>query len=577
MSYYNNNSYQQNPYQPPPGPPPPQQQQNQQYGGYYDNQYQPPNQSYGYQPQGQDHGYQPPQQSSYQQYQPPPPQEQQQQQDYHYPPPPAAPAGDMGYSDAGFKGAKQYNRTPKFRDLWALLLFIAHFGLFVVMAALFIKSLPSSAFKHSGQLKYTKSFYSWPTMIMWLCVLLVSIVFSVIYLGVMQMFAGQMLVISFWFSVLAMIGTGIYYLAAKIWFAGAIMVIFGVFYALMWFSWRHRIPFSKLVLETVCHITRKFPSTMVISLVFLLIQTCYSAFWSLAFAGSFKYMEKYQKCSMHTDRNGRQYQSCSNVLEILAWIYMVFSFYWTSSLILNVLHTSISGLFATFYFFDGAPGGYPTTHPMLSSLKRATTNSLGSICFGSLIVAVIQTVRAILRAIRNQEGDNIAIQLLGCCIDCILGCIEGLVEFFNKYAYVEIAIYGKPFMQAAKDTWTLIKDRGVDALINDCLIGNVLQMGSFLCAAVVALVAWLYITITKPEYNVNGSYTAPIIIAAFIIAMSMFMVLLKCIDSGAATTFVCLAEDPDVMARNNPRLFAMVRESYPQVVRGVHAQQQDYY
>ncbi|KAJ2886809.1 putative choline transporter, neither null mutation nor overexpression affects choline transport [Coemansia asiatica] len=521
---------------------------------------------------------------------PPPPQQeqqynqqyqQQQQQTYSYPPPPPPPPPQLaamdatGYSSSDFKGAKQYNRTPKFRDLWAALLFLAHFALFVVMAALFIRALPSSAFKHSGDLKFSKNFYSWPTMIMWLCVLLVSIVFSVIYLGVLQMFAGQMLVISFWFSVIAMIGTGIYYLAAKIWFAGAIMLIFGVLYALMWFSWRHRIPFSKLVLETVCHITRKFPSTMVVSLVFLVIQTAYSAMWSLALAGSFKYMEKYQSCSTHVDRNGRQYQSCSNAKEVLAWVYMVFSFYWTSSVILNVLHTTICGTFATFYFFDGAPGGYPTNHVTLSSLKRSLTNSFGSICFGSLIVAIIQTIRSLLRALRNQEGDNFAVQLLACCIDCILGCIEGIVEFFNKYAYVEIAIFGKPFVQAAKDTWTLIKDRGVDALINDCLIGNVLQMGAFLCAAIVALVAWLYITITKPEYNSTGSYTAPIIIAAFVIAMSMFMVLLKCIDSGAATTFVCLAEDPDVMARNNPRLFAMVRETYPQVVRGVHAG--DYY
>ncbi|KAJ1883891.1 putative choline transporter, neither null mutation nor overexpression affects choline transport, partial [Kickxella alabastrina] len=360
-----------------------------------------------------------------------------------------------------------------------------------------------------------------------------------------------------------------------IWFAGGIMLIFGIFYALMWFSWRRRIPFSKLVLETVCHITRKFPSIIVVSLLFLILQAGYSAMWSLSLAGSYKYMAKYQSCSTLTDRNGRQYQSCSNVKQILAWVYMVFSFYWTSSVILNVLHTSISGTFATFYFFEGAPGGYPTKHVMLSSLKRALTNSFGSICFGSLIVAIIQTVRAVLNSLRNQGGDNFGAEMLICCIDCILGCIEGLVEFFNKYAYVEIAIYGKPFMQAGKDTWTLIKDRSVDVLINDCMIGNVLQMGAFLCAAVVALVAWLYITITKPEYNNSGSYTVPIIIAAFVIAMSMFMVLLKCIDSGAATTFVCLAEDPEVMARNNPRLFALVRETYPQVVRGVHAR--DYY
>ncbi|KAI8322667.1 DUF580-domain-containing protein [Martensiomyces pterosporus] len=483
----------------------------------------------------------------------------------YYQPPPAP----QQQYNGDYKGAEKYNRTPKFRDLWAAIAFLLQFALFVVLAVLFIKSLPSSAFKNTGQLSHTKNFYSWPTMVMWLCVLLVSIVVSVLYMLLLQAFAGKMLVISFWFSVIVTIGTGIYYLAARIWFAGAIMLIFGIFYALMWFSWRSRIPFSKLVLETVCHISRKFPSTIVVSLVFLIIQTAYSAMWSLSLAGSFKYMEKYQSCSMHTDRNGRRYESCSNPKQVLAWVFMVFSFYWTSGVIINVLHATICGTFATFYFFEGAPGGYPTKHVTLSSLKRAMTNSFGSICFGSLIVAVIQTVRAILKSLRQDDDSNIATQLLACCIDCILGCIEGMVEFFNKYAYVEVAVYGKPFIQAAKDTWELIKDRGVEALINDCLIGNVLQLGSFLCGAIVAIVAWLYITITKPEYNTTGSYTAPIIIAAFVIAMSMFMVLMKCIDSGAATTFVCLAEDPLAMSRNNPRLFAMVQETYPNVVRGV--------
>ncbi|KAI9500612.1 plasma-membrane choline transporter-domain-containing protein [Coemansia spiralis] len=543
----------------------------------------------GYPPQSG--GYNDSGNNYYQQAPPPPPPQQQYQQPYQYeqshsyqqPPPPQPeshyypprPQQDQFQSSAGgqaeFKAAKQYNPTPKFRDLWAAIAFLVHFALFVVMAALFVKSLPSSAFKHSGNLRYTKSFYSWPTMIMWLCVLLVSIIFSLVYLCLMQMFAGPMLIISFWFAVVSMIGTGVYYLAAKIWFAGAIMLIFGILYALMWFSWRHRIPFSKVVLEAVCRITRRFPSTIVVSVCFLIVQALYSAFWSLAFAGSFKYMEKYQHCTTHTDRNGRQYQSCSNALQILSWVYMVFSFYWTSSVILNVLHATICGTFGTYYFFEGNPSGYPTKNVTLSSLKRALTNSFGSICFGSLIVAIIQTMRAILHAIRNQQGDNCAVQMIACCVDCILGCIQGIAEFFNKYAYVEVALYGKSFIHAAKDTWAIIEDRGVNMLINDCLIGNVLQMGAFLCAAVVALVAWLYITITKPEYNSTGSYTAPIIIAAFVLAMSMFMVLLKCIDSGAATTFVCLAEDPEALAYNNPELFAMVEKTYPQVVRGVRA------
>ncbi|KAJ2433287.1 hypothetical protein GGF42_009421, partial [Coemansia sp. RSA 2424] len=188
MSSYNN-------YYPPP-PPPPQQQQYDNMGGgggYYQP---PPPQQYQQQQQYQQPVYHPPPATNYSNYS----DNNNINNSAHYPPPPPPPQ-DFGVFDGDFKGAKQYNRTPKFRDLWAALLFLAHFALFVVMAVLFIKALPSSAFKYSGQLKYTKDFYSWPTMIMWLCVLLASIVFSVLYLMLMQMFAGQMLVVSFWFSV----------------------------------------------------------------------------------------------------------------------------------------------------------------------------------------------------------------------------------------------------------------------------------------------------------------------------------------------------------------------------------------
>lgn len=40
-----------------------------------------------------------------------------------------------------------------------------------------------------------------------------------------------------------------------------------------------------------------------------------------------------------------------------------------------------------------------------------------------------------------------------------------------------MAIYGQAFVPTARRTWTLVKDRGIDAMINDNLIGNVLFMG----------------------------------------------------------------------------------------------------
>lgn len=34
-----------------------------------------------------------------------------------------------------------------------------------------------------------------------------------------------------------------------------------------------------------------------------------------------------------------------------------------------------------------------------------------------------------------------------------------------------VALYGKSYFRAAKDTWRLFKDRGIDALVNDQLVG----------------------------------------------------------------------------------------------------------
>lgn len=35
-----------------------------------------------------------------------------------------------------------------------------------------------------------------------------------------------------------------------------------------------------------------------------------------------------------------------------------------------------------------------------------------------------------------------------------------------------LALYGKSYIPAAKDTWRLLKDRGIDALVNDSLVGT---------------------------------------------------------------------------------------------------------
>ena len=41
---------------------------------------------------------------------------------------------------------------------------------------------------------------------------------------------------------------------------------------------------------------------------------------------------------------------------------------------------------------------------------------------------------------------------------------------YAKLTSCLVALYGKPYMQAAQSAWHLLRDRGIDALVNDSLV-----------------------------------------------------------------------------------------------------------
>ncbi|RKP34608.1 plasma-membrane choline transporter-domain-containing protein [Dimargaris cristalligena] len=468
------------------------------------------------------------------------------------------------------EGAQKYNRTPVFRDIWAAVLFLIVFASFVVYSVLSIRSLPSGTFTRPGKYSDSTNFFSLPTIVCFLIVALTGFVISLVYLGLMQAIPKTMIIVSYWVGVVLGFAMAGYYFYRRLWWAAILATIFAIISLVMWFYARHRIPLATVLMTTVMQIMRKFPATIYFGTVFLVLNVAFLMWWSITLTSTFSYMKHYETCRNYTNSAGRPDVSCSNGRLIGVIVYLCFVWYWVTQVIFNVLHTTIAGLYATFYFFEGSPMGYPTANPTVSAFKRATTNSFGSVCFGSLLVALFQTIRAILQTLLNAGSDDAIGAFIACCVGCILGMIQSLLEFFNKYAYIEVAMYGKPFIPAAKDTWNLIKNRGIDTLINDDLVGNVIGLGGLVVGGVCAMVGYGYISVVKPTFNASGTFTPVVILVSFFIGMSLFYLAGQVIDSGNSTTFVCLAEDPQAMQRSKPDLFERVRAAYPQVVAGIH-------
>eukprot|EP00483_Globobulimina_turgida_P001561 UN01563 len=186
------------------------------------------------------------------------------------------------------------------------------------------------------------------------------------------------------------------------------------------------------------------------------------------------------------------------------------------------------------------------------------TTSFGSVCLGSLIVAFLQAVRAMLRLSKNSRN------ILACIALCLLGCIERLIRYFNKYAYAQCAIYGTSFVESAKATWNLFMTRGILAIINDDLTGMTIVCGSLIGGVVSSATGF---AIGYIFYNdSNDAYpTVPIALAiyGFFIGLVLCHCVLMVIASAVIALFVCYAEDPAAMNQNRPEEYNRLTQAKP--------------
>ena len=112
----------------------------------------------------------------------------------------------------------------------------------------------------------------------------------------------------------------------------------------------------------------------------------------------------------------------------LIFFLLVLSLFWTILTVKGWVHTSVAGVCATWYFLS--PHAVPA-NPVLHAVRRASTSSFGSICFGAFIVAFIRTVRFFVNmAYQNARNSNNQLAACAlCCLECLIGLLESIVNY----------------------------------------------------------------------------------------------------------------------------------------------------
>eukprot|EP00004_Rigifila_ramosa_P004664 TRINITY_DN15147_c0_g1_i1.p1 TRINITY_DN15147_c0_g1~~TRINITY_DN15147_c0_g1_i1.p1 ORF type:complete len:618 (-),score=145.68 TRINITY_DN15147_c0_g1_i1:69-1922(-) len=226
--------------------------------------------------------------------------------------------------------------------------------------------------------------------------------------------------------------------------------------------------------------------------------------------------------------------------------YHLFSFFWNTQFIIAFLQVVIAGAIASYYWAQDKTRDVPAM-PVFASVERTIRYHLGSVAFGSLLLAIIETIRTIIMWFQHQakKSGNKALEYVLCVVQCLVSCVERFLKFFNRNAYIMIAVYGGSFCGSARRAFKLIVNNVVRVAIVSWVGEYIMLLGKFGVSVTSGLLASAVLR-QRPEITF---WVFPVIFVmafAFFLSSAFFSVYEMAID----TILLCFLDESDQIEKN---------------------------
>jgi len=306
-----------------------------------------------------------------------------------------------------------------------------------------------------------------------------------------------------------------------------------------------RIPFAAANLETGIAAVTKNLGLVPLAFGVVTIATAFVALWYNAFAAFYD-----TTCFETSD----DIEECGSP-SIGIVIPFILSLYWTLEVAKNLIHVTVGGTVGTFWFTPEEASSV-CSPAVTGSFQRATTTSFGSICFGSLLVAIVKTLRYLSEI--DDNNDNVVGSMLKCIARCLLSFIESMLEYFNKWAFVYVALYGYSFVEAGKNVLTLFQERGWETIIADDLVSGVLSLVNISIALITGGISVAFAAI----FGDGTMDTAVVFGVGCVIGFFTSYLVMSVIESSVNTVIVLFAEAPYEFEQGHRALSDKMRQAY---------------
>merc|ERR1719159_2046399 len=315
--------------------------------------------------------------------------------------------------------------------------------------------------------------------------------------------------------------------------AGLVLLLVAGLQLLVVWCWSRFIPFTAALLSVAADVSLKNLRSLWVGVVGFFLQLTWLGVVGVGFA---RFVNQLDTQTQEDNQGPLAFGICI----VLVWGLMAYAY---------AMYVAYCGVYGRWCF-----GHYPSVS---ASLTVAFTKSFGSICFGSLLVAIVRALRVMVDSARRQANNrNAAAAVLACLVSCILSIIEDIMEWFNTFAYVQVAVRGLKYTDSCRANAALARTNNFGAVRSQIVSTSVVGygvLGSAMVGVIAAFAACPYDFIKAHQNDPDSSSTVAVwFTCAVLVAFSVAGLFASLLDAGVTTIIVCWGESPAVIAAEHP-------------------------
>jgi len=228
-----------------------------------------------------------------------------------------------------------------------------------------------------------------------------------------------------------------------------------------------------------------------------------------------------------------------------ALVYHFFGLLWIRSFILAVGDLVIAGAVGDWYMRGDAGRKSGMGFAVTRSVFRTFRYHLGTAAFGSLLIAIIEFIRAVFNyytlQMKKLEEKHEWVKYARCCVNCCLWCIERFLKFASKNAYIQTACFSKKFCPACVSALGVLSRNILRLIAIQGLSGIFILLGRLFVAVSTGFICAIILQGGDLQ-SVSGADPATTTIC-FIIGFAVASAFMSIYDMVIDTIFQCFCVD----------------------------------